>query len=158
METKEKHSIQLNNLVSSLLSIIPNDMNEIIGIEMGAGKGTLSASIHEKNLNWNHLLVDIQRNFRNKAEKKVSDDDDSKFKRIHLDIKDLHLGLAIEDLFKINNNVKIILYAKHLCGLALDLSLRCIANTLDQFQNQIFAVSFASCCHHRCDWNNYCSM
>lgn len=156
IETQKKHKIQLNSLVEFIFSNLPEENNEIIGIEMGAGKGTLSAAIHNRNENFYHLLVDIQKNFRNKAEKSFNLD--CKFKRIHVDIKDLHLSLAIDDQFQLDEKMNVILYAKHLCGQALDLSLHCIVSTLEKYKNSISVIAFASCCHHRCTWKNYCSM
>ena len=39
--------------------------------------------------------------------------------------------------------------AKHLCGAATDFGLRC----LHRVREHKVALSFATCCHHRCDWD-----
>lgn len=39
--------------------------------------------------------------------------------------------------------------AKHLCGAATDLGLRCLERIKDKSK---ISLCFATCCHHRCDW------
>ena len=152
---KEKHQIQLDAIVDVIKSTQEMDY-PVVGVELGAGKGTLSAALHTENPSWYHLLVDIQKNFRNKAERKLfeSEADEEKFKRIHINIADLLLDKAIEDQFRdLAPNSSIVLYAKHLCGHALDLGLNCVANS----SSNISLIAFATCCHHRCKWDQYCS-
>merc|ERR1711982_307014 len=128
MGNQEKHELQLNALVSTISQV---SSDNIVGIEIGAGKGTLSAAVHQKNHSFKHLLVDIQKNFRNKAENKMTTGDTSVFHRIHMDIADLHLDKALQSIYSnIYDNMEIIIFAKHLCGLALDKALLCITNTI----------------------------
>ena len=149
---QEKHELQLQALVKQIITRTTGD--NIIGVEIGAGKGTLSAALHGEKIHWSHLLVDIQKNFRNKAENKLSiDSSESTFERIHIDIADLHLGIALDSIF--NSDTECVMYAKHLCGLALDKTLHCIVHTMDQ--NRVNSIVMATCCHHRCTFDQYCS-
>jgi tRNA:m4X modification enzyme len=48
---------------------------------------------------------------------------------------------------------KVVGTAKHLCGAATDFGLRCLSRVKDRGVSLVFAT----CCHHRCDWNQLVS-
>jgi tRNA:m4X modification enzyme len=70
-------------------------------------------------------------------------------------------GSAEERLFELEAKVhniqsrdswpytRVIGTAKHLCGAATDFGLRCLSRISDRN----ISLVFATCCHHRCDWN-----
>jgi hypothetical protein len=69
---------------------------------------------------------------------------------------------------KIDNQVsqmgmkKVIIMAKHLCGVATDLALRSLETFIDHdkdsnniLDSKVKGVSIATCCHHACVWRDY---
>lgn len=161
-----KHAIQIDAIVD-ILSAEDKQREDseraVLGIEMGAGKGTLSAKLHERHPDWFHLLVDIRRNFKNKAEKKSrvpaklhSATEHTCFRRITIDIAHLRLRAAINHEFPPLQALspRVVVYAKHLCGAALDLTLACVVQGLNP-SGELSRVVLASCCHHRCQWDSF---
>jgi hypothetical protein len=90
-------------------------------VEMGCGKGALSALIEQlpESGRSNHILVDRMTGVRNKADTRLRDIAGS-FSRITIDIAHLRLagmpGVGGKQL---------VLFSKHLCGAATCLTLRC---------------------------------
>ncbi|KAA3678433.1 tRNA:m4X modification enzyme, partial [Paragonimus westermani] len=76
------------------------------------------------------------------------------FTRVRMDIAQLDL----KSLPSFQNRCKpIVAIAKHLCGDATDLALRCLKNasTKNEKNDQVIRLGglmFAVCCHHRCSW------
>jgi len=52
-----------------------------------------------------------------------------------------------------------VLIAKHLCGAALDLSIRAVLHSvsLSASAGVVSGLCIASCCHHRCSVSSYCN-
>ena len=74
--------------------------------------------------------------------------------RLRVDIKDLRFsGVAAAE------NRDVVFVAKHLCGAATDLALRCaLAPDDDALPKKTFrarGACIATCCHHRCEWGSY---
>ncbi|CAH8581420.1 unnamed protein product [Schistosoma rodhaini] len=74
--------------------------------------------------------------------------DEGNFTRITINIADL--DLARVPLIQ-ENKRPLIAVAKHLCGDATDLSLRCLKNA-GNIMN-LSGIMFAVCCHSKCTWN-----
>jgi tRNA:m4X modification enzyme len=143
--------------------------------EFGAGRGMLAATIGEVS---NPALSNFLMIERNGARKKGDHllrsgktqwskgvDNSSAdatqthahTERIRIDIRDLDLkGVGL-----VKDQRHIIGVGKHLCGVATDLTLRCLANTLPQLQGSsgsgsgFHGVAIATCCHHVCNWDDY---
>lgn len=74
-------------------------------------------------------------------------------------LKSSYLQIAnIQEKIKHSKNSKSIVQAKHLCGSATDLAMQTLenaANSLKHDSKHNFGFGIATCCHHRCDWDNY---
>ena len=66
-----------------------------------------------------------------------------------MDIRHLNLR-GMSEIFE----KPIVCMSKHLCGVATDLSLRCIMNTLPS-HDYLEGIAIALCCHHACTWDDY---
>lgn len=75
-----------------------------------------------------------------------------------IDIADLDLG-GVDVISRVCGLVGV---AKHLCGAATDLALRCLLDTVPksstsdtktQTTSKLLGVAMAMCCHHRCTWS-----
>lgn len=75
--------------------------------------------------------------------------------RVHCDIKDLCLSQVASLAGR-----SVVGVAKHLCGNGTDVSLRCMASgllpTASSTQGGFAGMTFATCCHHRCNWRDFC--
>lgn len=75
--------------------------------------------------------------------------------RVHCDIKDLCLSQVASLAGR-----SVVGVAKHLCGNGTDVSLRCMASgllpTASATQGGFAGMTFATCCHHRCNWRDFC--
>jgi len=82
----------------------------------------------------------------------ASPDSSVKVNRILIDIAHLYFD-------KINtehNNRPCVGISKHLCGIATDLTLRCVTQTNDSdSKRDVSGLFIALCCHHKCSWNSY---
>lgn len=91
-------------------------------------------------------------------------------KRAIIDIKDLNLNVALNELFPDNKESSIVAISKHLCGCATDLTLQCLANNTvmpnnDHVLNQdehgekpshkLKGLVIALCCRHICTYEMY---
>ncbi|CAH8547528.1 unnamed protein product [Heterobilharzia americana] len=93
----------------------------------------------------NFLLVELN-SVRDKMDKRQGDE--GNFTRLRINIADLDLSLV--PLIQ-QNKRPVIAVAKHLCGDATDLSLRCLKNGEHKFE--LSGIMFAVCCHHKCTWH-----
>ena len=72
--------------------------------------------------------------------------DADSFQRINMDIKDLYIdGIP---MIQKNPTADVIYVSKHLCGVATDLALKSMTSSVS-------GVCIATCCHHRCVWEDY---
>jgi tRNA:m4X modification enzyme len=93
---------------------------------------------------------------RHKADRELSKAPHCTFARIKSDIADVSLQRVTELQGK-----RIVAVSKHLCGGATDLALRAvkIASTPGEGATAIdvHGIAIATCCHHRCTWDQYVS-
>lgn len=89
--------------------------------------------------------------------------------RYRLDIRHCYLPILSKSICEGGNNTstntkpkKIIIAAKHLCGVATDMSIRSLYTLKEYNQNLTtdpvaipYGVSIATCCHHACNWTDY---
>merc|ERR1712050_734739 len=62
----------------------------------------------------------------------------------------------IQKRIKTSKKSKSIAQAKHLCGAATDLAMKTLNGAIDVTDSKDkFGFGIATCCHHRCDWENY---
>eukprot|EP01126_Amoeba_proteus_P057592 TRINITY_DN7339_c0_g1_i2.p1 TRINITY_DN7339_c0_g1~~TRINITY_DN7339_c0_g1_i2.p1 ORF type:complete len:419 (+),score=79.64 TRINITY_DN7339_c0_g1_i2:548-1804(+) len=69
-------------------------------------------------------------------------------RRLRVDIADLNLSLVPRFPSHPDNLFKSVIFSKHLCGMATDLSLRCAT------KYSVDSILIALCCHHRCRWKS----
>ncbi|ELR10849.1 tRNA guanosine2'-O-methyltransferase, putative [Acanthamoeba castellanii str. Neff] len=108
--------------------------------------------VHECCPRSSHILVDRQA-VRHKAERRFvwGEGTTELFTRLNVDIAHLNLG-AVPQLHKATALVSV---AKHICGSASDLTIRCSVNTLGQHADKLAGMAVALCCHHRCTYDAY---
>ncbi|KAG1693683.1 hypothetical protein DVH05_023085 [Phytophthora capsici] len=137
-------------------------------VELGAGRGMLSLALAQMYPDSLYILID-RAHTRGKADRFIGGDakDDEVAKensttlRAKIDIR--HLNFAgMQEI----RNKPVVCMSKHLCGVATDLSLRAVAQTLPELNTENAVVStavssrfqglaIALCCHHVCKWEDY---
>lgn len=164
LPSNKKHALQQSSLIQHMVD------GEMFGpnrtfIEFGCGRAELSRYVNQVALLRGDLdeselpkflLIDRGSN-RMKFDKKFGDDSweisrvahgRERTKRCRIDIKDLKLSALVEDS---RQHVAI---SKHLCGVATDLTLRCLErSSLDH--ETLKGVCIAMCCRHCCDAQEY---
>jgi tRNA:m4X modification enzyme len=157
---------------SSMPSPQQQAQDPYIFCEFGAGRGMLAATIGEVSDPTRSQFLMIERSgVRRKGDHLLRSGKTqwcggckghAQTERIRIDIKDLNL----EGVGMVKNQPHIIGVGKHLCGVATDLTLRCLANTLPQLSGSetgkhesrrtgFHGVAIATCCHHVCNWDDY---
>lgn len=178
--SNQKHIIQQSSLIGQLINndIINNkSSNSNLIIEFGCGRAEFTRYFNKamnkyyensyKNENVQYLLIDRE-NPRLKFDKKIikdSEDDkinNIKVERLKVDIKDLKLIESLKYFKNDNSNqLKFIGISKHLCGVATDLTLRCLINTIKDYENSLNNLEYkykfsgclvAMCCRHCCKY------
>jgi tRNA:m4X modification enzyme len=151
-------------------------------VELGAGKGMLGLAVKsaaEQACSGASSLVMVERTgVHRKADKTLRENSDLAFMRIRMDIRDCLLaglpGVAAAasseptpgDCLTLPPPVNgtppaVVLVAKHLCGLATDISLRSLESLRlsstppSSSPEPFYGVSIATCCHHACSWKDY---
>ncbi|KAL6426240.1 hypothetical protein ACFW04_009045 [Cataglyphis niger] len=124
-------------------------------IEFGAGKALLTywlGQIIKDKSNSCVLLVD-RSSHRHKSDNKLRKEENRLvIKRIRADIADLQLNKILE-IQTIKYKVGI---AKHLCGTATDLAIRCLAKSINNEPKvNVRGLVLAFCCHHKCEYSSY---
>ncbi|EZA50432.1 hypothetical protein DMN91_009904 [Ooceraea biroi] len=124
-------------------------------IEFGAGRAQLTywlGQIIKHKSNSCILLVD-RSSHRHKNDNKLKREESCLMvKRVHADIADLRLN-QIAEMQSIKNKVGI---AKHLCGTATDLAIRCLVKSMnDEPKVNVCGLVVAFCCHHKCEYSSY---
>lgn len=138
-------------------------------VELGAGRGMLSLALAQMFPDSLYVLID-RAHTRGKADRFIggegkgeeAEKDSSTTLRAKIDIR--HLNFAgMEEIL----NKPIVCMSKHLCGVATDLSLRAIAQTLPDSKSEssegasnsvsssFQGLAIALCCHHVCAWEDY---
>ncbi|XP_012261766.2 tRNA:m(4)X modification enzyme TRM13 homolog [Athalia rosae] len=149
-----KHLLQNSSLIAHLqrANLLQDDT---CFIEFGAGKGKLTywlAQAIKEQQNSAVMLVD-RSSHRHKSDNKLKNETNSlDVIRIRADIADLSLS-AVREIENFRQKVGI---AKHLCGVATDLTMRCLIQAM--YSSPEFRISgmvVAFCCHHRCEYAPY---
>ena len=167
-------------------------------VEFGAGKGMLSLGVDAEDPGADLLLVE-----RDSSSTRTNADrvlrkrtGHGRFERLRIDIRDLDLAqynpccaeakmtpstdpqaTAVRVGATANFREPVVGISKHLCGVATDLTLRCLANYQRQFRRQqtadtdsdadsirclpcncqpgVNGIAIALCCHGLCEWQDY---
>ncbi|XP_018310046.1 tRNA:m(4)X modification enzyme TRM13 homolog [Mycetomoellerius zeteki] len=124
-------------------------------IEFGAGKAQLTywlGQIIKDKSNSCILLID-RSSHRHKSDNKLKREESRlTVKRIRADIADLQLN-QISEIRSIKYKVGI---AKHLCGTATDLAIRCLVKSMNSEPKvDVRGLILAFCCHHKCEYSSY---
>ncbi|KAJ8667985.1 hypothetical protein QAD02_009648 [Eretmocerus hayati] len=89
---------------------------------------------------------------QHKRDNKLKDQEDEiRTLRVRADIADLKLD-KVPEMSEIPSKVGI---AKHLCGAATDLTLRCMTDSIQHCATSEIGIVIAFCCHHRCEYAHY---
>lgn len=141
--------------------------DDLIYIEFGAGKGILSYHIAEKvksvfKQNSKNVLLERESR-RNKFDRFMKDN--PYFQRYKSDVSDFDVkemcttmvdnallkkpNLQREKEIAELNDMAIVGICKHMCGGALDISVRALMKT------KMSGCLLASCCHHLCSYDTY---
>lgn len=150
--TSEKHGSQQASILGNMsaIGLLPQDSSDIVYIEFGAGRGYLTAALVEcYPCAQEYIMVDLI-NPRNAADRGMRH---LPIRRIRCDIKDFEPS-ALFNKERGTSPPSWVAHGKHLCGAALDLSLRCAVRCAEQGQ-PLVGVALASCCHHRCTWQHF---
>ncbi|ETV86023.1 hypothetical protein H257_02511 [Aphanomyces astaci] len=137
--------------------------SDCVYVELGAGRAMLSLALTQMYPSSPFVLID-RAGSRGKADQYIALD--NKCTRAKIDIR--HLNLAKMDQVA---HQPLVCLSKHLCGVATDLSLRALANTLpagpsddateaptghpQKMSSHLVGLAIALCCHHACSWEDY---
>ncbi|KAF6779241.1 hypothetical protein AHF37_01238 [Paragonimus kellicotti] len=164
-----KRHIYQNGCLVNILKTDKLLSTEFNYVEFGAGRGGLSHWVNvclasnaiqlgggelcrpREPADSNFLLVE-QKSMRYKFDSRNRDI--GNFTRVRMDIAQLDLKSVPS--FQ-NSRKPVVAIAKHLCGDATDLALRCLKNasTKNEETDQVIrlgGIMFAVCCHHQCSW------
>lgn len=168
--TIKKHAKQQSSLIQNLFDVELIPSGKIM--EFGCGRAEFSRYINQTIINNDpyqlqddlpkYVLIDRGSN-RMKFDKKFQDDlmalskNPEKVKqriaidRLKLDIKDLKLSTVIEE------HDGCLAISKHLCGVATDLTLRCLQNCIEETNGKfkLQGICIAMCCRHVCNARDY---
>lgn len=161
--TNKKHAVQQSSLIQHL---VDRELTRNTSfVEFGCGRAELSRYVNQvvtsrtqQDARQHFVLVDRASN-RMKFDKKIRDDyaelanchgvPHQLTYRYKIDIKDLKLDAVLRE----DGYVAI---SKHLCGVATDLTLRCIANSEKLTKKaQLQGLCIAMCCRHVCEPEEY---
>ncbi|CAB4256803.1 similar to Saccharomyces cerevisiae YOL125W TRM13 2'-O-methyltransferase responsible for modification of tRNA at position 4 [Maudiozyma barnettii] len=164
--TNQKHAIQQSSLIQNMISakILNTSSSNQDYIEFGCGKAEFSRYLNQVIcLTKDHVPHEITYHLIDRASNRMKFD--SKFaadtqdltkqlqmtpniKRIKIDIKDLKLDTQLD------SSHGYVAISKHLCGVATDLTLRCIMNN-NLLHQQLDGLCIAMCCRHVCSHKDY---
>ncbi|CAK4629303.1 hypothetical protein LEN26_014209 [Aphanomyces euteiches] len=121
-------------------------------VELGAGRAMLSLALTQMYPASPFVLID-RAGSRGKADQYIATENTCT--RAKIDIR--HLNLAGMEQVALK---PVVCLSKHLCGVATDLSLRALANTLPPVAPSVMSphlvgLAVALCCHHACSWEDY---
>lgn len=175
----KKHLTQQSSLIGQLVKYDLFSKKSLY-VEFGCGRSELSRYLNralydhdfkdptEDEYGTRFLMVDRD-SPRLKMDKKIVEDVEHFGKgkwlkpevhRLKVDIKDLVLANSMEDFVKKDKTTKVSNYigiSKHLCGVATDLTLRCLVNSIQDEKSKGTKQDFkfkgflvAMCCRHCC--------
>ncbi|OLL24841.1 tRNA:m(4)X modification enzyme TRM13 [Neolecta irregularis DAH-3] len=147
-----KHTSQHSSLLAHLAQNCLVDPNNLF-IEFGAGRGELSRQLNRTlPLPSQFLAIDKKRPRLSQVNLIVNDSPNSRSQKIKIDIKDLDLRKAIDQIFP-EERRGIVVYSKHLCGQATDLTINCLINA--EIASRLKGIVIAFCCHQCCSFAAY---
>lgn len=159
--SNQKHSIQQSSLIQNLFeySTCPHPPHLTV-LEFGAGRAefsryfnqSLPTSPSSSPASHKFILIDRASN-RLKFDSKILQDSaptEVTVERLKIDIKDLY----IDPLLLAAPPQPCTIISKHLCGVATDLTLRCIQNNTTLLAN-LHSICIAMCCRHIVDPQQY---
>lgn len=164
LPSNKKHAWQQSSLIQHMVDGKMFGPNRTF-IEFGCGRAELSRYVNQVALLRGDLelpelpkflLIDRGSN-RMKFDKKFGDDSweiakirngRDRIQRCRIDIKDLKLSSLLED------DRGYVAISKHLCGVATDLTLRCLQKSSLNVKTLV-GVCIAMCCRHCCDSQEY---
>ncbi|GKY96149.1 hypothetical protein MPSEU_000574900 [Mayamaea pseudoterrestris] len=85
----------------------------------------------------------------NVSDKSYMDLDMVDYSRIHCDLSHVNIDKVLEKEHSLDG--KLIVVAKHLCGVGTDLALK----SMEPIKDQVSACIMATCCHGACRWSDY---
>ncbi|CCH59677.1 hypothetical protein TBLA_0B08620 [Henningerozyma blattae CBS 6284] len=152
-EKTRKHAIQQSSLIQNMLDrgILQSENLLSFGlIEFGCGRAEFTRYIHDSLVNnkppsgkQHCILIDRAPN-RNKFDSKLIH---MQKDRLRIDIKDLKVNPLLHD------NLPYTSVSKHLCGVATDLTLRCLLVNNNSVNPN--GICIAMCCRHICNPDDY---
>ena len=157
---QDAHIIQ-RMMMHGLLDIASDD--NTVYVELGAGKGELAYAVSSVKTNSKIVMVEKAGN-RKKVDRSLRRAHNTNFHRVRIDIRHVYLptcpGIRSDDSCRAcDDPTKLVIIAKHLCGVATDLAIRSIL----PFQNdsdkkgdeRVQGLAIATCCHHALSYQDY---
>ncbi|KAI8895323.1 methyltransferase TRM13-domain-containing protein [Globomyces pollinis-pini] len=140
-----KHAVQQASIIGHLEhhNLLRND---VTFVEFGCGSAELTKYVHFAVGNPALTILVDRKAVKLKVHKSFKL---TPWDRFLIDIKDLNLSKAE----KVNDQPAVI-YSKHLCGSATDLTLRCLENYLSD-GGKVQGLAIAMCCHQVCEYERY---
>ncbi|KAL6947709.1 hypothetical protein ACO0RG_000289 [Hanseniaspora osmophila] len=178
---QSRHAVQQSSLIQHIRKSLNKNSNKTgnpLFVEFGCGRAELSRYLN-LSLSLDHesdkkiadeskpsmgnllsfLLIDRGAN-RLKFDHKFAEDchplPGPVVKREKADIKDIDLNALIECDFQNHDELNVVSVSKHLCGVATDLTLRCLEKSMTNAENnKKYSVCIAMCCRHVCNFDDY---
>ncbi|KAI8809949.1 tRNA guanosine-2'-O-methyltransferase TRM13 [Cladochytrium replicatum] len=157
-----KHALQQASLLGHLESAGLLQRGNAY-VELGAGAGDVSHFVYKAVGDPCKLVLVDRRNYRRKMEVPLKNTSDAQTSilRVSMDIKDLDLTKMSEI-----SGCQVVGISKHLCGVATDLGLRCLAPLINAQQRNLEqadditpgtlrGILIALCCHQICKFGTY---
>ncbi|KAJ3216034.1 hypothetical protein HDU67_009994 [Dinochytrium kinnereticum] len=155
-ETNGRHAHQQASLLGHIERIGCLDKSNVF-LELGAGKAALSHYMHLAVGDPSRFILLDRKASRLKVNRLKEDISPAgTWNRVHMDLKDFDLTRHPLTSAKDEQFTGIFAYSKHLCGVATDLGLRCLANyDADKSLLGLRGIVIALCCHHVCSYREY---
>ncbi|EEY68402.1 tRNA guanosine-2'-O-methyltransferase, putative [Phytophthora infestans T30-4] len=160
-----RHIEQQASIIGHMEKVNLLENPNAVFVELGAGRGMLSLALAQMYPDSLYVLID-RAHTRGKADRFIGGDEAAKERsstlRAKIDIRHLNFAGMQEIVSK-----PVVCMSKHLCGVATDLSLRAIAQTLPEpksdkailldstVSSSFQGLAIALCCHHVCAWEDY---
>jgi tRNA:m4X modification enzyme len=155
----EKHSAQHIGILSAMHTHgLLHSGDGTVFAELGAGRGYLLNALAVCVGPPCRLLFVERKAYRNKAERSLRRRPGIEVARARCDVADLDLEQAIATLFDgapERAPDTVIVLAKHLCGSATDMALRCAIRCARAGNCKLGGLAMAPCCHHACSWTAF---
>lgn len=144
--------------------LLDNSDDNSVYVELGAGKGELAYAMSSVKTNSKIVMVERAGN-RKKVDRSLRRANNTNFHRVRMDIRHVYLptcpGIRPDDevCHPCSEPRKLVIIAKHLCGLATDLAIRSILpfqnNKEEKVHERVEGLAIATCCHHALSYQDY---